>query len=278
MYSSSSPSHDHSFDQKPKTNNQSLQKTRYPSFSFVESSTANDVGKQNTQKKIIWKFSYSVPRNHNDVVKQKKHSCDVCNKVFTSNKALNGHMRCHGRQNGPTVAAPSSEKQQLCRRRRYMNIDDEDDDDVIAAAEILLSLSWRGYEDVNHRGSKRQKLACNMMEDDEKTKKKKEQGVMLTSGGHVTSDIDEKDPSNHDIEDKKKKINEGETELGSKLVKNFDLNELPSDGVVKNFDLDELPSDDVAKNFDLNELPSDDCVKNFDLNELPSNDFEDETN
>jgi len=271
MYSSSSPSHDHSFHKKPKTNNQSLQKTRYPSFSFVESSTTNDAGKENPEKKIIWRFSYSVAHNHNDVVKQKKHSCDVCNKVFTSNKALNGHMRCHG-QNGPTVAAPSFEKQQPCRRRRYMNIDDDDDDDVIeTVAEILLHLSRVGYEDVNHRGAKRQKLSCNMMDDNEKTKKKKkEQGVQLISGGH---DIKEK-----------KKINEGETELGSKVVKNVDLNELPSDDnegetelglkVVKNVDLNGLPSDDNEGETELGSK----VVKNFDLNELPSDDFEDETN
>jgi len=266
MYSSSSPSHshDHSFHQKPKTNNQSLQKARYPSFSFVESSTTNDVEKNNTEKKIIWCFSYSVAHNHNDVLKQNKHSCDVCNKVFTSNKALNAHMRCHG-QNGPTVAAPSSEKQQPCRRRRYMNIDDDDDDVIETAAETLLQLSRMGYEDVNHRGAKRQKLSCNMMDDNEKKKKKKkkkkkEQGVLLTSGGH-------------DIEEKKK-INEGETELGSKVVKNFDLNELTSDDVVKNFDLNELPSDDNEGETELGSK----VVKNFDLNELPSDEFEDETN
>jgi len=27
-----------------------------------------------------------------------KHSCDVCNKVFSSNKALNGHMKCHDKR------------------------------------------------------------------------------------------------------------------------------------------------------------------------------------
>jgi len=40
-------------------------------------------------------FSYFVPHNHSDVGKQNKHSCDVFNKVFTSNKALNKHKRSY---------------------------------------------------------------------------------------------------------------------------------------------------------------------------------------
>jgi len=280
----------------PKTNHVdhiSLQKPKYPSFSFIDysnpnhnktktlSSTTNDSGKQ----KIIWFFSYSV----NDVG---KHSCDVCNKVFTSKKALNGHMICHS----PTAAAPSSVAQSYDdhflppKKRRYMNIEDD-----VIAAESLLHISHGGFEgsttniNVNHRGAKRQKLFCNMMDANNK-KKKKEHDVLLTSDKgkifQTSQDCKEPAASNHGIEEKK--INEGETEIGSKVVKNFDLNKLPSDDVknfdlielpsddVKNFDLNELPSDDV-KNFNLNELPSDD-VKNFDLNELPSDDFEDETN
>ncbi|KEH42184.1 hypothetical protein MTR_1g063140 [Medicago truncatula] len=101
--------------------------------------------------------------------------------------------------------------------------------------------------------------------------KKKEQDVLLTSAKGKKFQTPQycKEPaaSNQSIEEKK--INEGETKLGSKVVKNFDLDELPSDDM-KNFDLNELPSDD-AKNFDLNEYPIDD-VKNFDLNKLPSDD------
>jgi len=44
----------------------------------------------------------------------------------------------------------------------------------------------------------------------------------------TSQDCKEHDSSNNDIE--KKKINESETELGSIVVMNFDLNELPSDG------------------------------------------------
>jgi len=183
---------------KPKTNAQ------YPSFSFIDT---NNNGKQ----KIIWFFSYS-----NEVGKQKKHSCDVCNKVFTSNKALNGHMRCHAQKGIPNTptAAPSSfddkfrppKKRQALRRKRYMDIDD---DEVTAAAESLLHISRGGYEesianiDVNPSGAKRQKIPSNM------------------DLNELTSD---------DFEDnEEKKINEAETEIGSKVVKNFDLNELPSD-------------------------------------------------
>jgi len=290
MSSSSSPSHDH----EPKTNevvyHRSLQNSRYPSFHFLDysnpiqnelknpSSTTNDAAKQQnkTKKKIIWFFSYSVTSNHKDDEKQNKHtySCDVCNKVFTSNKALNGHKICHTQEGviHPQTASPSSfeqkhidcskylppisfkTKKRQRRRRRYMNIDDD-----VIAAETLLHISCGGYEgssaniDVNHRGAKSQKLSCNMMNDDEK-KKKKEQGVLLTSGDidetlkddshnekklvlrfkipkgkifQTSQDCKELPSSNHGIEEKK--INEGVTELGSKVVKNFDLNELPSD-------------------------------------------------
>ncbi|KEH42185.1 C2H2 type zf-met: zinc-finger protein [Medicago truncatula] len=169
------------------------------------SSTTNDAGKQ----KMIWFFSYSVG-------KQNQHSCDVCNKVFTSNKALNGHMICHS----PTAASSSSaqsyddhflppKKRQVLRRRSYMN----NDDDAIAA-ETLLHISHGGFE--------------------------------------TPQDCKEPSASNQSIDEKK--MNEGETELGSKVVKNFDLNELPSNDVM-NF---ELSSDDV-KNLDLNEFSSDDC-------------------
>jgi hypothetical protein len=148
---------------KPTTN------AKYPSFSFID---INHAGKQ----KITWIFSYSVPtHNHNDVGKQNKHSCDVCDKVFTSNKALNEHKRCHS-QNGITntpTAAPSSiddqfpppKKRQALRRKRYMDIDDDDEGTV---AETLLHISRGGYEgstaniDVNHSGAKRQKIPSNM--------------------------------------------------------------------------------------------------------------------
>ena len=177
---------------KPTTN------AKYPSFSFIDT---NHAGKQ----KIIWFFSYS-----NDVGKQNKHSCDVCNKVFTSNKALNGHMRCHSQKgitNTPT-APPSSIDDQFLppkKRKRYMDIDDE----VTAAAETLLHISREGYEgstaniDVNHSGAKRQEIPRNM-------------------------DLNEL-PSDDFEDSEEKKINEAETEIGSKVVKNFDLNELPSD-------------------------------------------------
>lgn len=130
---------------KPKTN------VKYPSFSFIDYSTTNHTAKQ----KIIWTFSYSVTtHNHNSVGKQNKHSCDICNKVFTSNKALNGHMRFHSQKgitNTPT-AAPSSiddqflppKKRLALRRKRYCDIDDE----LTAAAENTL----------NHSGAKRQKI------------------------------------------------------------------------------------------------------------------------
>ena len=95
-------------------------------------------------------------------------------RFFTSNKALNGHMRCHSQKgitNTPT-APPSSiddqflppKKRQALRRKRYMDIDDE----VTAAAETLLHISREGYEgstaniDVNHSGAKRQKIPRNM--------------------------------------------------------------------------------------------------------------------
>ena len=85
-----------------------------------------------------------------------------------------------------------------------MNIDDE-----VTAVETLLHISLGGYEgsttniDVNHSGAKRQKIPSNM------------------DLNELTSD---------DFEDnEEKKINEAETEIGSKVVKNFDLNELPSD-------------------------------------------------
>jgi len=214
MSSSSSPSHDH----EPKIND--VYHRSNPSFRFLDysnpiqnelknpSSTTNDSGKQNNvkKKKIIWFFSYSVPGNHNDVEKQNKHtysySCDVCNKVFTSNKAFNGHKICHTQKGfvHPQTAAPSSfeqshidcskylppisyntKKRKPCRRRRYTNIDDD-----LIAAETLLHISRGGYEgssaniNVNHHGTKRQKLSCHMIDDDEK--KQKEQGVLLTSG------------------------------------------------------------------------------------------------
>ncbi|RHN43992.1 putative transcription factor C2H2 family [Medicago truncatula] len=274
--SSPCPSHDH----EPKNNDvyhRSLQHSGYPSFRFLDysnpiqnelknpSSTTNDAGKQqNNVKKIVWFFSYSVLGNHKDVEKQNKHtySCDVCNKVFTSNKALHRHKICHAQESviHPQTASQSSfeqshidcskylppisyktKKRQRRRRRRYMNTDDD-----VIAAETLLHISRGGY------GTKRQKLSCNMMDDDEK--KKKEQGVLLTSGDidetlkdnchnekklalrfkipkgkifQTSQDCKEPPTSNHGIEEKM--INEGVTELGPKVVKNFDLNELPSD-------------------------------------------------
>jgi hypothetical protein len=293
MYSSSSSSPSPSHDHEPKTNDvyhRSLQNSRYPSFRFLDysnpiqnelknpSSTTNDAGKQqNNVKKIVWFFSYSVLGNHKDVEKQNKHtysysySCDVCNKVFTSNKALNGHKGVIHPQTAPPSSFEQShidcskylppifyntkKRRPRRRRRRYMNIDDD-----VIAAETLLHISRGGYEgssvniDVNHRGAEREKLSCNMMDDDEKKKKKKEQGVFLTSGDidetlkdnshnekklvlrfkipkgkifQTSQDCKEPSTSNHGIEEKK--INEGVTEVGSKVVKNFDLNELPSD-------------------------------------------------
>lgn len=120
-----------------------------------------------------------------------------------------------------------------------------------------------GYEetttnfDVNHNhDSKRQKFSSNIMDDNEKVK---EQVVLLkidvisdfdeslTNNSHdemkklvlrlkipkdkifqTSQDCKEHDSSNNDIEEKK--VNESETELGSIVVTNFDLNELPSDG------------------------------------------------
>ena len=83
------------------------------------------------------------------------------------------------------------------------------DDEVTAAAETLLHISREGYEgstaniDVNHSGAKRQEIPRNM-------------------------DLNEL-PSDDFEDSEEKKINEVETEIGSKVVKNFDLNELPSD-------------------------------------------------
>ncbi|XP_050916576.1 uncharacterized protein LOC127131704 [Lathyrus oleraceus] len=36
-----------------------------------------------------------TPNNHNDNAEKQKHACHVCSKHFSSNKALNGHMRIH---------------------------------------------------------------------------------------------------------------------------------------------------------------------------------------
>jgi hypothetical protein len=90
-------------------------------------------------------------------------------KVFTSKKALNGHMRFHAQKGitNPPTAPPSSfaqshddqflppKKRQALKRKRYMDIDDEG-----TAAETLLHISHEGYEgstaniDVNHNGAR----------------------------------------------------------------------------------------------------------------------------
>jgi len=129
---------------------------------------------------------------------------------------MNGHMRCHSQKditNTPTAAPPSIDdqflppkKRQALRRKRYMDIDDGE---VTAPAETLLHISRKGYEgstaniDVNHNGAKRQKIPSNM-------------------------DLNELPSDDFEVNEEKK-IDEAETENGSKVVKNFDLNEFPSD-------------------------------------------------
>ncbi|RHN79156.1 hypothetical protein MtrunA17_Chr1g0174001 [Medicago truncatula] len=140
-------------------------------------------------------------------------------------------------------------KKRSPRRRHFIDNDEE----LNIAAETVLYISRGGYEgsttnlDANHHHSKRQKVSSNMVDGSEKMK---EQGVLLTRSYQCvcrneknlvlrlkipkdkilqkSQDCKEPVDSNHDIEGKKK-ISEGETELGSRVSMNFDLNEISSD-------------------------------------------------
>jgi len=137
-------------------------------------------------------------------------------------------------------------KKRSPRRRHFADNDEE----ITIAAQTLLYMSRLGYDgsttnlDVNHRHGKRQKISSNTVDVNEKMK---EQGVLLTrcichneknlvlrlkipKDTNFQTSQDSKEPagSNHDIEGKKN-VSEDETELGPRVVRNFDLNELPSD-------------------------------------------------
>jgi hypothetical protein len=239
---------------QPKTNKQ------------IHDHAVNNGGTLKKTTKITWVFSSSLHKHNHDDGKLKNHTCDVCNKVFSSNSALNGHMRWHtqkGSKKGVIIHSPtapsSSEQSQLeflpstdlskylppisyktkkrsPRRRRIADNDEE----ITIAAKTLLYMSYGGYEG----STKRQKISSNTVDDNEKMK---EQGVLLTRCVchneknlvlrlkipkdkifQTSQDCKEPAGSSCDIEGKKN-INEEETELGSRVVRNFDLNELPSD-------------------------------------------------
>ncbi|RHN78770.1 putative transcription factor C2H2 family [Medicago truncatula] len=229
----------------------------------------HDVNNGGTLKKTIkitCVFSSSLHNHDHDDGKPKNHTCDVCNKVFLSNNALKGHMRWHtpkGLKKGTIIHSPTAQssleqshlefllatdlskylppisyktKKRSPRRRRIADNDEE----ITIAAKTLLYLSHGGYEG----STKRQKISSNTVDDNEKMK---EQGVLLTrcvchneknlvlklripKDTIFQTSQDSKEPagSNLDIEGMKN-VSKDETELGSRVVRNVDLNELPSD-------------------------------------------------
>ncbi|KAK2402094.1 zinc finger protein [Trifolium repens] len=72
--------------QQPKTNNNQTQ-GRILKITFFMSSARND---NNNNNVVVVDDDHGVKQQN-----MKSFSCNVCNKPFSSNKALNGHMRSH---------------------------------------------------------------------------------------------------------------------------------------------------------------------------------------
>ncbi|CAJ2678855.1 unnamed protein product [Trifolium pratense] len=101
---------------------------------------------QNRILKITF-FSSSV-RNKEKQQQEKPYLCRVCERAFTSNRALNGHMRCHSSKKGTSpfltcqdaidlsrFLPPKTYKTRKRSRRFFI------DDDVREVAQSLLDMS-----------------------------------------------------------------------------------------------------------------------------------------
>jgi len=215
--------------------------------------------------------------NKDDGDEKQKHSCPVCNKVFSSTKAFCGHRILHCEKGSKSIQSPTTSLEQFQfkvgiappaidltkylsmpkshttnkRSIRRRNIIDHEH---INGAHTLFDISFAAAAAGDHGHLHKKLKASNIMDNDKIEKQ--------------VSDIDEtpatkvKDNNNNNnrrkslllrfevkdnkvvqcIQDEEKKKNNEGGETGREQSSN----ELKPKEVVMNFDLNELPTEDVA--------------------------------
>ncbi|XP_058733343.1 uncharacterized protein LOC131604949 [Vicia villosa] len=194
--------------------------------------------------KVTFSLSCS-PSNHNSDVdaKQKRHSWTRVFKTTVHHPPTASTLKPSQQEELPAVDLLSFLPPRLYntkkRSRRYLVHDGLANNTAPILPLLEMSCESIPNLDLNHREYKRMKLSINGND----TEMMQKQDVLPTSGR---------------IDETVVNMSEGEInieslhELGSRVIRNFDLNDLPTNDVetvvsrvVRNFDLNDLPANDV---------------------------------
>jgi hypothetical protein len=224
------------------------------------------------------KTSHRRSHTIKDDDEKQKHSCLVCNKVFSSNKAFRGHMILHHEKGSKSIQSsttsleqfqfqvgiapppidltkylpPKSHKTNKRSIRRRNIIDHEH----LNGAQTLFNMSCAAAGGGGDHGHIHKKLKVSSNVDNDKIEKQVGD-IDETSATKVKDNNNNNNNSKKSLplifkikdnkvsqcsqgEEKKKNNEGGETAMEESS------NELKPKGVVMNFDLNELPTEDVA--------------------------------
>ncbi|KAK2454445.1 zinc finger protein [Trifolium repens] len=129
--------------QQPQTNNNHTQ-GRILKITFFMSSARNDNNNNNNNAVVVVDHGEKKQQN------MKSFSCNVCKKSFSSNKALNGHMRSHTqkgfKKSTTTTASPLSSSSLLELEQNKKRNHHQDHDQLPPAIDLSNYLPPRTYK------------------------------------------------------------------------------------------------------------------------------------